>query len=47
MEQRPQKKKQYEVENTQEKQDAEFEEMRRCAYVAAGLPSDMARANII
>ena len=47
MEQRPQKKKQVAIEYTQEMQDAEFEEMRRCAYVSAGLPSDMRRANIL
>jgi hypothetical protein len=34
-ENRPQKKKQYEAEYTPDMQNAEFEEMRRCAYVAA------------
>lgn len=47
IEDRPQKKKQHEVEYTQDMQNAEFEEMRKCAYAAAWLPTDMARANII
>lgn len=47
IEERPQKKKQHEVEYTQDMQNAEFEEMRKCAYVAAWLPSNMDRANII
>lgn len=47
IEQRPQMKRQYREENTQERLDAEFEEMRRCAYIAAGLPSERSRANII
>lgn len=42
----PQRKKQYEKEYTQEEQEKEFEELRRCAYVSAGLPSDTLRANI-
>lgn len=42
----PQRKKRYEKEYTQEEHDKEFDELRRCAYVSAGLPSDMARANI-
>ncbi|MFZ2255882.1 MAG: hypothetical protein WAW59_02365 [Patescibacteria group bacterium] len=35
IEERPQQVKQYKVEYTKEIQEKEFEEMRRCAYVAA------------
>lgn len=47
IEERPQQVKQYKVEYTKEIQEKEFEEMRRCAYVAAWLPSDKNRANIL
>ena len=36
----------FEFENLIIKQEKEFEDMRRCAYVSAGLPSDAQRANI-
>lgn len=42
----PQEVKKIEKEDTQEEHDAQFEWMRRCAYVSAGLPSDIHRANI-
>jgi hypothetical protein len=42
----PQRTKRYEKEYTQEEQDKEFDALRRCAYVSAGLPSDPTRANI-
>ena len=42
----PQEVKKIEREYTKEEQEAQFEAMRRCAYVSAGLPSDKNRANI-
>jgi hypothetical protein len=42
----PQEVKKIEKEDTKEERDAQFESMRRCAYVSAGLPSDSRRANI-
>jgi hypothetical protein len=42
----PQEVKKVEKEYTKEEQDAQFESMRRCAYISAGLESDMKRANI-
>ena len=43
----PQEVKKVEKEDTKEQQTKEFEDMRRCAYVSAGLPSDKHRANIM
>jgi hypothetical protein len=42
----PQEVKKVEKEYTKEEQDAQFEAMRRCAYIDAGLDSDIKRANI-
>jgi hypothetical protein len=42
----PQEVKKIEKEDTKKEQEAQFEAMRRCAYIDAGLDSDMKRANI-
>ncbi len=42
----PQEVKKIEKEDTKEEQDAQFEAMKRCAYIDAGLDSDPKRANI-
>lgn len=44
---RPQQQKTYKKEYTQEEMDKEFDEMQRCAYISAWLPSDIHRANIL
>jgi len=44
---RPQETKKYEEEYTQHTMDKEFDELQRCAYASAWLPSDRKRANIL